>query len=36
MVDLSEILLRIHGEVHGAEGCVELQDELHAGQELEL
>ena len=36
MVDLSEILQRIHREVHGEEGCVELQDELHADQELEI
>ena len=36
MVDLSEILLRIHGEVHGEDGYVELQDEIPAGQEFEL
>ena len=36
MIDLSEILLRIHGEVHGEEGYAELQEELPAGQEFEL
>ncbi|KAG2215482.1 hypothetical protein INT45_006336 [Circinella minor] len=36
MIDLSEILLRIHGEVHGEEGYAELQEELPADQGFEL
>ncbi|KAI7856125.1 hypothetical protein BDC45DRAFT_567627 [Circinella umbellata] len=36
MIDLPELLLRIHGEIHGEESYAELQDELPAGQEFEL